>query len=258
MWPRLGPSIGRDGSVYAGSGDGDYYPEQQVFGQTIIAVKQNPVTKALEMTDWFTPTNAVWLRKRDLDMNVSGPIFEYKGREYIARIEQRVPDLADRHERDGRRGSSHPGLHDAARVQRGGPVRGGRPLECTRHVGRRRRHALGADAVLGPEAPAVLGTPGVRPGRERGDCRFPAGREERRPAAHARLDLAQHQPGRSRRHCQRRRIWFRQRRGRGAGVGRHRSGVQQGREPHRAIHPCGASCLRRAHGARSCGPAVPR
>ncbi len=84
MWPRLGPSIGRDGSVYAGSGDGDYYPEQQVFGQTIIAVKQNPVTKALEMTDWFTPTNAVWLRKRDLDMNVSGPIFEYKGREYIA------------------------------------------------------------------------------------------------------------------------------------------------------------------------------
>jgi outer membrane protein assembly factor BamB len=84
MWPRLGPSIGRDGSVYAGSGDGDYYPEQQVFGQTIIAVKQNPVTKALEMTDWFTPTNAVWLRKRDLDMNVTGPIFEYKGREYIA------------------------------------------------------------------------------------------------------------------------------------------------------------------------------
>jgi outer membrane protein assembly factor BamB len=84
MWPRLGPSIGRDGSVYAGSGDGDYYPEQQVFGQTIVAVKQNPVTKALELSDWFTPTNAVWLRKRDLDMNVTGPIFEHKGREYIA------------------------------------------------------------------------------------------------------------------------------------------------------------------------------
>ena len=82
MWPRLGPSIGRDGSVYAGSGDGDYYPEDQIFGQTIVAVKQNPVTKALEMTDWFTPTNAVWLRKRDLDMNVTGPVFEYKGREY--------------------------------------------------------------------------------------------------------------------------------------------------------------------------------
>ena len=42
LWPRLGPSIGKDGSVYAGSGDGDYYPEQQIFGQSIIAVKQNP------------------------------------------------------------------------------------------------------------------------------------------------------------------------------------------------------------------------
>ncbi len=84
LWPRLGPSIGKDGSVYAGSGDGDYFPEEQIFGQSIIAVKQNPTTKALEMSDWFTPTNAVWLRKRDLDLNTSGPIFDYKGKEYIA------------------------------------------------------------------------------------------------------------------------------------------------------------------------------
>jgi outer membrane protein assembly factor BamB len=84
LWPRLGPSIGRDGSVYAGSGDGDYYPDQMVFGQTIVAVKLNPASKALEMSDWYTPTNAIWLRKRDLDMNVTGPVFEYKGREYTA------------------------------------------------------------------------------------------------------------------------------------------------------------------------------
>jgi PQQ-like domain len=84
MWPRLGPTIGRDGSVYAGSGDGDYYPEREVFGQSIVAVKQNPVTKALEMTDWYTPSNAIWLRKRDLDMNVTGPVFEWKGKEYLA------------------------------------------------------------------------------------------------------------------------------------------------------------------------------
>ena len=82
LWPRLGPSIGKDGSVYAGSGDGDYYPDQQVFGQAIIAVKQNQTTKALEMTDWYAPSNAVWLRKRDLDMNVTGPVFDYKGKEY--------------------------------------------------------------------------------------------------------------------------------------------------------------------------------
>ena len=29
MWPRLGPSIGNDGTVYAGSGDGDYFPENR-------------------------------------------------------------------------------------------------------------------------------------------------------------------------------------------------------------------------------------
>jgi outer membrane protein assembly factor BamB len=84
LWPRLGPSIGKDGSVYAGSGDGDYLPEQQIFGQAIVAVKQNPTTKALEMTDWFAPSNALWLRKRDLDMNTTGPVFDYKGKEYTA------------------------------------------------------------------------------------------------------------------------------------------------------------------------------
>jgi outer membrane protein assembly factor BamB len=84
LWPRLGPSIGKDGRVYAGSGDGDYYPERQIFGQAIIAAKQNPVTKAMEMQDWFAPANAYWLRKRDLDMNVTGPVFEFQGREYLA------------------------------------------------------------------------------------------------------------------------------------------------------------------------------
>ena len=82
LWPRLGPSIGKDGTVYAGSGDGDYLPEQQIYGQAIIGVKQNPQTKALELKDWFAPSNADWLRKRDLDMNVTGPVFDYKGKEY--------------------------------------------------------------------------------------------------------------------------------------------------------------------------------
>ena len=59
LWPRLGPSIGKDGTVYAGSGDGDYLPEQQIYGQAIIGVKQNPTTKALELKDWFAPANAV-------------------------------------------------------------------------------------------------------------------------------------------------------------------------------------------------------
>ena len=157
MWPRLGPSIGKDGSVYAGSGDGDYYPEQQIYGQAIIAVKQNPATKALELKDWYAPSNAVWLRKRDLDMNVTGPIFDYKGKEYTVQSSKECRHLAARHERARRRGSPHAGLSHAARLQRGSAVRRRRALGCALDLGGHRRHALGADAVLGAEAPAVQG-----------------------------------------------------------------------------------------------------
>jgi len=83
LWPRTGPTVGRDGTVYAGSGDGDYLPEQRIYGQAMIGVKQNPETKALELKDWYAPSNAFWMRKRDLDFNVSSPIFEYNGREYL-------------------------------------------------------------------------------------------------------------------------------------------------------------------------------
>jgi outer membrane protein assembly factor BamB len=83
MWPRTGPSVGKDGTMYAGSGDGDYLPEEQIYGQAFIGVKQNPKTKALELKDWYAPSNAYWMRKRDLDFNVSSPIFDYKGKEYI-------------------------------------------------------------------------------------------------------------------------------------------------------------------------------
>ena len=84
MWPRSGPSIGKDGTFYAGSGDGDYYPERQIFGQAIIGAKQDPETKAVVLKDWYAPSNAFWLRKRDLDMNVTGPVFDWKGKEYLA------------------------------------------------------------------------------------------------------------------------------------------------------------------------------
>jgi hypothetical protein len=83
MWPRTGPSIGRDGTSYAGSGDGDYYPDRGLYGQAMIGVKQNTETKALELKDWYAPSNAYWMRKRDLDFNASSPIFDFQGKEYL-------------------------------------------------------------------------------------------------------------------------------------------------------------------------------
>ena len=247
MWPRLGPSIGKDGSVYAGSGDGDYYPEQQIYGQTIIGVKQNPATKALELKDWFTPTNAVWLRKRDLDMNVTGPVFDYKGKEYIVRVEQGMPHVAARHERAGRRRPSHAGLPHAARLQRGSALRGGRAVGRARDLGRHRRHALDADAVLGAEALAVHRADRARRGRAA--ARLPPSRWRTRTAslvlapAWLSRDMNQADPvvianG----------VVFAYGNGEDAtqAVGRHRACVQHGREPDRALDARGALRARRA------------
>jgi outer membrane protein assembly factor BamB len=83
MWGRSGPAISRSLVMYTGTGDGRWDPENGIFGNGIIGVKQNPTTKALELVDYYGPSNAEWLAKRDLDMQVSPAIFDYKGKEYM-------------------------------------------------------------------------------------------------------------------------------------------------------------------------------
>ncbi len=84
MWGRSGPAISSKGVMYTGTGDGNFAPEQGIYGNGIIGVKQNPQTKALELEDYFGPPNAAWLWKRDLDMQVTPVIFNFKGRELMA------------------------------------------------------------------------------------------------------------------------------------------------------------------------------
>jgi hypothetical protein len=83
MWGREGPAISSDGTMYTGTGDGRWDPENGIFGNGIVGVKQNPETKALELSDYYGPSNAEWLAKRDLDMQVTPAIFDYKGRELM-------------------------------------------------------------------------------------------------------------------------------------------------------------------------------
>ena len=83
MWGRSGPAISKDLVMYTGTGDGRWAPEEGIYGNGIIGVKQNPKTKALELVDYYGPSNGEWLWKRDLDMQVTPAIFEYKGREYM-------------------------------------------------------------------------------------------------------------------------------------------------------------------------------
>jgi outer membrane protein assembly factor BamB len=83
MWGRTGPAISSSGVMYTGTGDGRWSPENGIFGNGIIGVKQNPQTKAMELVDYYGPSNAEWLWKRDLDMQVTPVIFDYKGKELM-------------------------------------------------------------------------------------------------------------------------------------------------------------------------------
>jgi hypothetical protein len=67
--------------VYAPTGDGTYDPENQVYGNGLIAVRLE--RDRLPMKDYFIPSNWAWMRKRDLDMNVTPVVFPYKGRELL-------------------------------------------------------------------------------------------------------------------------------------------------------------------------------
>jgi len=83
MWGRSGGAVSKDLVMYTGTGDGRWDPENGIFGNGLIGVKQNPETKALELADYYGPSNAEWLFKRDLDMQVTPAIFDYQGREYM-------------------------------------------------------------------------------------------------------------------------------------------------------------------------------
>jgi outer membrane protein assembly factor BamB len=83
MWGRSGPSIGKDGTLYTGTGDGSYNPELRSYGTAVIGVKLDTKTGALKLKDYFGPPNAEYLLKRDLDLQVTGPVFEHAGREWL-------------------------------------------------------------------------------------------------------------------------------------------------------------------------------
>jgi outer membrane protein assembly factor BamB len=83
MWGRTGPAISSTGVMYTGTGDGRWDPENGIFGNGIIGVKLNPETKAVDLVDYYGPTNAEWLWKRDLDMQVTPAVFNYKNKELM-------------------------------------------------------------------------------------------------------------------------------------------------------------------------------
>jgi hypothetical protein len=69
--------------MYTGTGDGPWNPENGIYGNGIIGIQQDPGAKAGKLVDYYGPSNAEWLFKRDLDMQVTCAIFKYKGKELM-------------------------------------------------------------------------------------------------------------------------------------------------------------------------------
>jgi outer membrane protein assembly factor BamB len=83
MWGRRGVAVDSEGTLYMGTGDGEFSPENKRLGEAIVAVKENASTKQLELKGFFSPPNSTWLWHRDLDVNVSPLVIDYKGKRLL-------------------------------------------------------------------------------------------------------------------------------------------------------------------------------
>lgn len=83
-WGRRGVTIDSTGAAWTTTGDGVYDPSSDPprYGNSIVGVRI--AGEALQLKDYYTPTNWDWLRRRDLDPNNTPTIFNYKGRELMA------------------------------------------------------------------------------------------------------------------------------------------------------------------------------
>ena len=79
LWGRTGAAVGSDGTVDAPTGDGEFNPPEHKFSESLIAV----TGKDLKLKDYYSPSNSAFMWKRDLDMEVTPAVFNYKGKELL-------------------------------------------------------------------------------------------------------------------------------------------------------------------------------
>jgi outer membrane protein assembly factor BamB len=81
LWGTAGPAVGSDGAIYFESGDGPYDASAGKLSTTVQAFSF--AKDSLSLKDYYTPSNYIWLSRRDLDMNVTPVVFPYKGRDLV-------------------------------------------------------------------------------------------------------------------------------------------------------------------------------
>ena len=81
IFGTAGPAAGADGTMYLETGDGAYDVAAGKLSTTVLAYTQ--AKDELTLKDYYTPSNHLWLTKRDLDMNTTPVVFPYKGKEFL-------------------------------------------------------------------------------------------------------------------------------------------------------------------------------
>jgi outer membrane protein assembly factor BamB len=81
LWGRTGAAIDSSGVAWAPTGDGTYDLANRRYGNGLIGARVEE--NELKLKDWYIPSNWAWLFKKDLDMQVTPAIFNYKGRELM-------------------------------------------------------------------------------------------------------------------------------------------------------------------------------
>jgi outer membrane protein assembly factor BamB len=82
LWGRRGASVAPDGTVYLGTGDGQFDASARRLGNAIVGVRADQ-KKQLQLTDFFAAPNANWLWRRDLDVNTTPVLFDYKDHRFL-------------------------------------------------------------------------------------------------------------------------------------------------------------------------------
>lgn len=81
IWGRGGAAIGKNGRIYASTGDGIFNPSNSEYGSSIIAARLG----SLGVADYYSPLNHVHLTRYDLDIAASSVIwFPYRNYDLVA------------------------------------------------------------------------------------------------------------------------------------------------------------------------------
>jgi outer membrane protein assembly factor BamB len=81
IFGTAGPAAGSDGTIYLETGDGAYDVAAGKLSTTVMAYTE--ANDELTLKDYYTPSNHLWLTKRDLDMNTTPVVFPFQGKELL-------------------------------------------------------------------------------------------------------------------------------------------------------------------------------